>query len=82
MKTAVVGMCVPATAAFCVNIIFFRYFHSDSPKVKENGNTGQPEKEAQMKTAVVGMCVPATAAFCVNIIFFRYFSPLIIFKDM
>lgn len=43
--------------------------HSDSPKVKENGDASQPEKEAQMKTAVVGICVPATADFCVNIIF-------------
>jgi len=35
---------------------------TDSSKVKEDGNAGQPEKEAQIKTAVVGMSVPATAA--------------------
>ena len=36
--------------------------HSDSPKVKENEDAGQSEKEAQMKTAVAGRNVPATAA--------------------
>ena len=36
--------------------------HSDSSKVKENGNAVQPEKETQMKTAVVGRKIPATAA--------------------